>query len=281
MLVLKKGQVLTIVAISTIVLNGCSSDSDNSTIKDNQNTIEDQNITEIKNGDEINHDGFLYKAVESPITGRIWLDRNLGASSSCTKSREDSSFSSDEEYISNQESCFGDLYQWGRLTDGHEKTTSSTSNTEATSIKLVGGDFITADEDWLNVDNDIDTDGNLRTDQWSKTDGTSVCPEYFRVPTSQELYAETTSAVISKENNSTGAIKVVDIDSAHRNFLKLPASGYRIGQHGAFSSVGSYGILWTSTRKEDKSYYMDYDATYASENTWTRSDGYSVRCILD
>ncbi|VVM21411.1 hypothetical protein BSPWISOXPB_2895 [uncultured Gammaproteobacteria bacterium] len=40
-----------------------------------------------------------YITLESPITGKIWLDRNLGATQAAT-SRTDSA-------------SYGDLYQWG------------------------------------------------------------------------------------------------------------------------------------------------------------------------
>jgi hypothetical protein len=55
-----------------------------------------------------------YKEVTSS-TGRIWLDRNLGATR-VAKSSADAS-------------AFGYLYQWGRLSDGHQKPSSATTNT--------------------------------------------------------------------------------------------------------------------------------------------------------
>jgi hypothetical protein len=42
-------------------------------------------------------------------TGKVWLDRNLGARQVCTSSTD--------------AACFGDLYQWGRAKDGHESGT--------------------------------------------------------------------------------------------------------------------------------------------------------------
>jgi hypothetical protein len=55
-------------------------------------------------------DGLEYKLVLSPDTGRVWLDRNLGARQVCTSSTD--------------AACYGDLYQWGRAKDGHESRTS-------------------------------------------------------------------------------------------------------------------------------------------------------------
>jgi hypothetical protein len=54
--------------------------------------------------------GLTYALVTSPDTGKVWLDRNLGARQVCTSSTD--------------EACYGDLYQWGRAKDGHESRTS-------------------------------------------------------------------------------------------------------------------------------------------------------------
>ena len=56
--------------------------------------------------------GTEYGYARSPSTNRVWLDRNLGAQRAC-------------ESISG-ELCFGDYYQWGRGSDGHEKLSPRT-----------------------------------------------------------------------------------------------------------------------------------------------------------
>ena len=57
--------------------------------------------------------------VTNPTTGKIWMDRNLGASQVATSSTD--------------ANAYGDLYQWGRAADGHESRTSATTSTNATS----------------------------------------------------------------------------------------------------------------------------------------------------
>lgn len=52
--------------------------------------------------------------VINPTTGHTWMDRNLGASRAATSS-------TDTE-------AYGDLYQWGRAADGHQKRTSGTEH---------------------------------------------------------------------------------------------------------------------------------------------------------
>jgi hypothetical protein len=59
----------------------------------------------IKTRTPISFNGLTYKMITSSKTGRVWLDRNLGATQVAT-SFDDSA-------------AYGDLYQWGRAKDGH------------------------------------------------------------------------------------------------------------------------------------------------------------------
>ena len=80
------------------------------------------------------HHGLTYKPVVSPQTGRVWLDRNIGAERAC-KNDEDTK-------------CFGDYYQWGRNTDGHEKLNSPTTTKKGATITDSGNKFVINHEDW-------------------------------------------------------------------------------------------------------------------------------------
>jgi hypothetical protein len=60
--------------------------------------------------------------------GKIWMDRNLGASRVATSSTDSVGF--------------GDLYQWGRAKDGHQLRTSATTATLASVDKPATSDFI-------------------------------------------------------------------------------------------------------------------------------------------
>ena len=53
--------------------------------------------------------------VLNPITGKTWMDRNLGASQVATSSSD--------------AAAYGDLYQWGRRADGHQCRNSPTTTT--------------------------------------------------------------------------------------------------------------------------------------------------------
>jgi hypothetical protein len=68
--------------------------------------------------------------VINPITGRTWMDRNLGASQVATSSTDANSY--------------GDLYQWGRRADGHQCRTSPTTSTLSSTDQPGHGKFILA-----------------------------------------------------------------------------------------------------------------------------------------
>ncbi|MBS9782290.1 MAG: hypothetical protein KGV43_00600 [Arcobacter sp.] len=227
---------------------------------------------------QITHKGITYKIITSPITGRKWLDKNLGAKDACTKSRDD--FVSDEKYVDSQKNCFGDLYQWGRYSDGHEKITSqavSINDINPSKPDTYKGRFITSDNahnlDWTN----IDADGSKRKAFWSKTDGSSICPIGFRVPKISELTAETIRYE-GEEDLASGKVKVTDRNTAFKNFLKFPASGARASNDGF--SIGN--SVWSSSCKASGvSYAIYFNGGNAYSNWFYRAGGRSVRCIKD
>ena len=200
----------------------------------------------------LTHNGTTYGMVISPYTGKIWLDRNLGASQICT-SRSDSD-------------CYGDFYQWGREYDGHQESNSTTTSTVPSTITSVGSDFIIdTGFDWVSTD----SNGSLRSDNWSKTDGSSICPNGFRVPTLVELKAETIDQGVSNA-----------ID-AFENFLKLPSAGIRAGNTGSLANQGTNGSLWASTIDVDSAKNLLFTNSIISASFGDRINGQTVRCIKD
>lgn len=198
---------------------------------------------------------FLTKAlpqntVLSP-TGRIWMDKNLGASRVATSS-------TDSE-------AFGDLYQWGRAADGHQlkgsNTTTTLSNTDSPNVP----NFIITNTDpfdWRKTGND-----NL----WQGANGVNCpCPQGYRLPTIDEWQAE-----FKTWRGSTVA------GDAFNSPLKLPLAGRR-GYSTGNSSTGSEGIYWTSTI-ERKYVYTAQFSNRAGKfiQTAYRSEGASVRCIRE
>ncbi len=212
----------------------------------------------------ITHNGFDYEEVDSPYTAKVWLDRNLGAKQVCTDL--------------NDTDCYGDYYQWGRDTDGHQESNSTTTTALATDLNTsTNASFITNDSspfDWLDVENnDVDDNGSLRTANWSKTDGTSVCPVGFRVPTIDELKLETIE--------NTGGGDFANNTDAYKNFLKLPSAGYRHRDDGSLGGQGSTGIVWSSSVTGSYSLSLDFESGGANTYEDGRAYGLSVRCLKD
>jgi uncharacterized protein (TIGR02145 family) len=183
--------------------------------------------------------------------GQIWMDRNLGASRAASSS-------TDIE-------AYGDLYQWGRGTDGHEKRNSSTTSNLSTANSPGHGQFITnsiSPYDWKTAQND-----NL----WQGVSGiNNPCPAGFRLPTETEFRTENISW---SSNDSAGAFS---------SPTKFVMAGYRIYSNGIISSA-AYGGYWSSTLHISNARYM-----YFGENEYSggigdnyRAEGFSIRCIKD
>ncbi|MEQ8245008.1 FISUMP domain-containing protein [Fulvivirga sp.] len=190
--------------------------------------------------------------VYNPTTGRIWMDRNLGASRVATSSTDAASY--------------GSLYQWGRRTDGHESRTSGTRTTQATSDIPGHSDFIAFiffPGDWRNPQND---------NMWTVIVGgtNNVCPSGFRVPTKEEWIEERASW--SSE----------DAEGAFGSPLKLPLAGNR-GLDGTLQQVGTNGIYWSisdgNNSSDNPMYYLNIFDTGAADGSDPRGHGKSVRCI--
>jgi len=227
---------------------------------------------ETSSDNTITHNGITYGTVTSPYTGRIWLDRNLGASRVCT-SYDDAQ-------------CFGGYYQWGRNADGHEKKDSETTDVQATDVHNVGhGKFIISDD---NHDNDwaydADTNGTLRNENWSKTDGSNLCPSGYRVPTLDEVKAELFD-VGSAQIDRNATQKSGNNDDRRQNafgmFLKLPAAGHRLDVDPVYVyDIGYWGSIWTANANNTYAvrvaYIEDGAGWYSSAH---RTTGYQVRCI--
>jgi len=206
------------------------------------------NSNKYKVGDKIVFRGLEYGMVKSPITNRVWLDRNLGASRVC-KHYDDIA-------------CFGDYYQWGRGSDGHEDSLSSTNSSQLNIDKINSNQFIIGNFDWASND----SDGSKRASLWSKSDGTSICPNGFRVPTIDELKNE-----ISGFENG---------DDAYKSFLKLPLSGFRQYSDGTLYFAGQIGYLWSVTPdSENESANYIYFENQVESKLLYRANGYPVRCI--
>lgn len=183
-------------------------------------------------------------------TGAVWMNKNLGASQVATSSTD--------------AAAYGDLYQWGRGTDGHQIRTSAVTSTTVTSATPGHGDFITAtvatDDNW--------TDFAGEDDLWQGVSGiNNPCPTDYRLPTNAEFDSE---RLTWSSQDTAGAF-----DSA----LKLPAAGFRVYNSGSILFDGVAGYYWSSTVSGTKSMriYMTSSALTLAANR--KANGLSVRCI--
>jgi len=188
--------------------------------------------------------------VYNPSTGKIWMDRNLGASRVAQSS-------TDPE-------AYGDLYQWGRADDGHQKRNSGTTSILNSADTAGHGDFILVPNspfDWRSPQND-----NL----WQGVNGiNNPCPSGYRLPTEAEWDAERQSW---SSNNRNGAFA---------SQLKLPVAGNRRGFNGSLSNAGSYGYYWSGTADGTNTRHLYFNSNNALMLSDSRANGISVRCIKD
>jgi len=188
--------------------------------------------------------------VTNPTTGETWMDRNLGATQVATSSTDAASY--------------GDLYQWGRRTDGHQCRTSPTTSNLNSIDQPAHGNFITISNnsyDWRSPQN-----ANL----WQGVSGVNnPCPSGYRLPTDTELEAELAGW---GANNAAGAFA---------SPLKLPVSGGRNGSSGSLDGVGTDGFYWSSTVGGFNSRYLYFASSTATIYTVSRACGFSVRCLKD
>ena len=209
--------------------------------------------------------------VTNLTTGKIWMDRNLGASQVATSSTD---------YL-----AYGSLYQWGRGSDGHQQVTwtnsttgtltNATTSTPKTDDLPGNVKFIlipgASPYDWRNPQNN---------DLWQGVNGiNNPCPAGYRLPTETEWDDERLSW---SSNNATGA---------YASPLKLPMAAIQIPFIGGsyLAAAGSEGYYWTSSVTGIWAKYLTFNnypdqpapmnhphALMAYE---ARANGMSVRCI--
>jgi uncharacterized protein (TIGR02145 family) len=187
--------------------------------------------------------------VTNPTTGKIWMDRNLGASRAAISSTDTA--------------AYGDLYQWGRRSDGHQCRNSATTTTLSGTDQPGTSNLIlppSAPYDWRSPQNNS---------LWQGVNGiNNPCPSGYRLPTETELNTERLSW---NTNNAAGAFA---------STLKLPLAGYRYYGNGVLFEVGVNGLYWSSTFTSIGSDRLLFSGSTANMNAGeARSYVFSVRCI--
>jgi hypothetical protein len=193
--------------------------------------------------------------VLNAVTGKIWMDRNLGAAQVATSITD--------------VNAYGDLYQWGRRADGHQCRNSSTTTTLSSTDQPSNGNFIIVASlggyDWRSPQND-----NL----WQGDNGiNNPCPSGYRIPTEAELDSERLSWT---SNNIFGAFE---------SPLKFSLCGSRNPYTGVLSAVNTDGYYWSSGRNINPAFgarFFSIDSGGAGfGGSWRRATGCAIRCVKD
>ncbi|MCX6267245.1 MAG: hypothetical protein NTW16_07800 [Bacteroidetes bacterium] len=222
------------------------------------------NVVTVKNTPIVQsscNNSYTYYEVANHKTLKVWLDRNLGASQVATSAID---------FLS-----YGSLFQWGRLSDGHQcivwtnantgvglnGTTSATSSSNTPGHSL----FIKSSAtpwDWRVPQNHSLWQGNSALN--------NPCPSGYRVPTATEMNTEATSW---NSKNITGA---------YGSSLKWAVAGYREFYDATVYEAGSTGAYWTSTiANTTKATFLEISTSSALTVSDFRAEAYSVRCIKE
>lgn len=187
--------------------------------------------------------------VLNPETGRIWMDRNLGASRVAT--------SLDDEL------AYGDLYQWGRFSDGHQCRDSETTSVLSSAPDPGHNQFITVESspgDWLIAQNNILWQGPNAPN--------NPCPDGFRLPTYNDFFVEIGTWISN------------DAEGAFNSPLKFPNTGRRHSDGNIYSFLLSRGYYHSSRAiGSSNTRSMLFRDDYAGALDGPRVFGYAIRCI--
>lgn len=233
-------------------------------------------------------DGILYKTVRLG-DGSVWLQQNLGSSRVATAIDDTQSF--------------GDLYQWGRWADGHEKRTPVFSRTISPTepnpnnpsglVKQWGANvnpyyYNNSSPTWWSVDviGTTDTWTASLPSQANENQGCDPCRLLlggtWRLPTSSEYEG-------LNNNASTTGVAITNSTSGFNSWLKYSSGGRRDVTSTTLLEVGTAAYYWTSTAtltssiSSTNAYLISVKTSNANISPYmsNRGYGYSIRCKKD
>jgi len=186
--------------------------------------------------------GYTYQLVTSPATGKVWLDRNIGATQVATSVSDSNSY--------------GFLFQFGRSADNHQFRNSATTTTLEVSHTNTTSNFVLNSNNWSN-----NMSSYVWQSDWEGKVMNDVCPPGFRLPTLAEISAEISGF-------STG-----NMSGAFSSFLKMPANEQRDNNSGNITNY-TYAYLWLANQS-----YIYFSASGAFNASGPINVGHGVRCI--
>jgi hypothetical protein len=251
---------------ATTTISTCGVTSDGSMIiVDNSTTLVSRDGA-INSGKGVDERGlivtkpFVFGTVTT-ATGRIWMDRNLGATRVALSSTD--------------AQAYGDYFQWGRPADGHQ-TKYMTNNNSSGFTNTKSSTSVPANDLWI-VPTDASNDWLVTPDNtlWTGSNpANNPCPAGFRIPTLAEWQAE---QALFTSNNANGAFNYS---------LKLSMPGWldSFGSNGAsFAATSGGGFYLTQTANSNGSvqYFGINGGNVWTDTNLSKHQGLSCRCIKD
>ncbi|NDV47650.1 hypothetical protein D0T49_11390 [Paludibacter sp. 221] len=199
----------------------------------------------------------------------------------------------------NDMTVYGDLYQWGRKSDGHEKRTSAatttlSTNNDATLPAGISGSFIKVPSypyNWVDVSKAPTADLNWRNQKNGTYD---PCPVGWRVPAQSEWgsifcggstpgasgTAVANTWVWHDAANGTAGYEVKP--DGETTTLFLPVAGLRYTGNGELYYVGATGYYWSDSLSGTYSLTLNVNGSNVyPAGIEGRAYGFSVRCIAE
>lgn len=187
--------------------------------------------------------------LKSPVTGRQWMDRNLGAERAAEHAMDDR--------------AFGSIYRWNRSTayvgnSIHDIDKWDPESWGDESINLKPGVLEGKKVEW-------------RDDGWEKAN--NPCPKGFDIPTKAEWEAE-------KIANAADAFDKLRLPMAMYRALEGQTQGTSFEVRDDNSYAPGEGAYWSRTTQGDVFFfYLNADPKEANVNFVGRTYGFSMRCI--
>ena len=263
---IKVALVISASALLTACLSNAESNETSETAVQSQEarSITQNQSASFRSGQDWN--GFVYETMTSETTGRVWLDRNLSSAEACVPDNPE--LTRRQQQSSNR--CRGGLYQWGANYSGESRKNAD----EPLESLDVAEDYFYGISLFSVVKNDWvlgDEDGAIRYARWSATDGSSICPSGFRVPTLAEVQAEnlTTDNMLDLFNLKTTDYRAMNYSRDHAQMRRPDRANT--------SQTG----IWTTDFDKDQSRPVVARITQNGVERHVRNatEGWVVRCI--
>ena len=222
---------------------------------------------------------FIYMPVTNTITGRTWLNNNLGAEYADANNPNGNFNPMQQATSATDYRAYGSQFQWGRKADGHEliswtgvktgagKYGDTTTRADNPSNSL----FIWKQNNWR-----VHPDETL----WaSESSPNNVCPAGYRLPLTPNGATDSDNEFYEETNSWDSQDAAGSLSSK----LKLSMAGFRYNSYDPYYPV-TYGLYWSGNYSSDpynsRNMRLEIDKVFLPDTT-LRTVAMSVRCIKD